>query len=120
MQRTVDTLHFQSDKMDLQLTLLDTLAVYVGRIDEKLGQLNSLIGRAQQEAKLSCSCGPIIDKLAALPEIVSTLIEGLPKGPYATDQYINPRETANLEPLKGKVITVNNTDKTVLAPPAGH
>ena len=53
--------------MDIQVTLLDTLALYVAGIDEKLGTLNSLVRRGQAEAKLSYSGGPIVDKMADMP-----------------------------------------------------
>lgn len=50
----------------------------VAGIDHKLAELNNLINKAQKEAAsnyFDCTCAPIINKLATIPEVVNTIFK---------------------------------------------
>ncbi|KAJ1099211.1 hypothetical protein NDU88_004315 [Pleurodeles waltl] len=50
LHSTVLALNYHSDKLDVQVDLLNTLASYVAGIDQKIENLNQLISRAQTSA----------------------------------------------------------------------
>ncbi|KAJ1131152.1 hypothetical protein NDU88_009495 [Pleurodeles waltl] len=77
LQSTVMALNYHSDKHDVQVDLLNTLASYVAGIDKKIENLNQVITRAQTSSNYvqpSCCCSPIIESLSSLPTILSSAV----------------------------------------------
>lgn len=75
---TLEALTFQSNKMDTQIEILGVMGNAVAGIDHKLAELNNLINKAQKEAAsnyFDCTCAPIINKLATIPEVVNTIFK---------------------------------------------
>ena len=62
-------MNFQSEKFDVQIALLKVLALHISGIDAKLGALNNLIVRAQNDVypKLEgCNCNTAYGKISTL------------------------------------------------------
>ncbi|KAJ1105113.1 hypothetical protein NDU88_002521 [Pleurodeles waltl] len=77
LHSTVLALNYHSDKLDVQVDLLNTLAFYVAGIDKKIENLNQLISRAQTSAnyvKLTCCCSPTIESLSPFPTFLSSVV----------------------------------------------
>ncbi|KAJ1142898.1 hypothetical protein NDU88_009210 [Pleurodeles waltl] len=77
---------FNTDKLDIQIEILQNLATTTMAIDNKLDKLNALIRRAQSHMKADkgkvnqtyqCHCSSILDKLQELPTVKSTLVTDL-------------------------------------------
>lgn len=80
LHRSADAMTYQANKMDIQISLLNTLAVYVAKIDDKISNLNNLIRRAQSGVDLpqqGSGCSPIIEKLSTLPVVMDKLLTDL-------------------------------------------
>lgn len=91
VQLLVEALQYQTDKMDLQLSLLNTLAVYVVAIAGKLGNLNMSLQGIQDftlTKHRTCGCSPIVDKLATLPSMLTDLCAQVKKA--SINAYTQP------------------------------
>lgn len=93
IQLDVEALQYQSEKMEIQLTLLNILAVFTAGIDEKLGNLNGLITRVQANTHFSCKCDQVVDKLSTLPSMLSGLIKDIKS--VTTGNIIKDQGTSN-------------------------
>ncbi|KAJ1109763.1 hypothetical protein NDU88_007122 [Pleurodeles waltl] len=77
LQSNVLALNYHSDKLDVQVDLLKTLASYVAGIDQTIENLNQLITRAQTSTNYeqpTCCCSPIIESLSSLPTFLSSVV----------------------------------------------
>ncbi|XP_078503492.1 fibrocystin [Lissotriton helveticus] len=95
----------QADKMDIQISLLNTLAVYVAKIDERISNLNSLIRRAQETVdrpQQGCDCSPIVEKLCSLPGIMEKLVADLKEIAKATPISGNGSDTDSGNPSEAR------------------
>lgn len=75
-----NALAYQSEKMDVQIDLLNLMATAVSGIDRKMIELHDLINRAQTyaaTAKIDCTCVPVVNKLVTIPEAMTGLIQEL-------------------------------------------
>ncbi|KAJ1153709.1 hypothetical protein NDU88_006467 [Pleurodeles waltl] len=77
---------FNTEKLDIQMEILLSLATTTMAIDNKLGKLNAYIRRAQSHMEADkgkvnqtyqCHCSPMLDKLKELPSVMSTLVTDL-------------------------------------------
>lgn len=105
MQLSVNAIQYQSDKMDLQLSVLNSLSIFVANIDGKLAELNNLVRRAQAETQLiqpNCSCITIVDKLATLPTAMDNLLSDI-------------RDAVKNNPLDGSARKRGETSPPLLA-----
>ncbi|KAJ1141088.1 hypothetical protein NDU88_007424 [Pleurodeles waltl] len=102
LQLTAEALNLQYTKMDTQIKLLNTLAVFTSGIDSKIADLNNLIVRAQNSADswlpaCPCICSSILDKLSSLPGALSSVFEDL-KRALALRLASNPMSDNPLQP----------------------
>ncbi|KAJ1156831.1 hypothetical protein NDU88_009548 [Pleurodeles waltl] len=77
LQSTVLALNYHSDKLDVKVDLLKTLASYVAGIDKKIENLNQLITRPQTSSNYvepTCCCSKIIESLSSLPTFLSVVV----------------------------------------------
>ncbi|KAJ1178170.1 hypothetical protein NDU88_003417 [Pleurodeles waltl] len=64
-QLTLEALTYQSNKMDVQIELLNIIATSISGIDQKLVDLNNLNIQAQTLAEttnIECACAPMVEK----------------------------------------------------------
>ncbi|KAJ1170006.1 hypothetical protein NDU88_001887 [Pleurodeles waltl] len=76
LQSSVEAMNFQANKIDIQINLLNTLAMYVTRIDEQISNLNNLVKRAQPGAQ-ECNRSLVFDKLPTLAKMMTKLLGDL-------------------------------------------
>ncbi|KAJ1143949.1 hypothetical protein NDU88_010251 [Pleurodeles waltl] len=77
---------FNTDKLDIQIEILQNLASTTMAMDNKLDKLNALIRRAQSHMEADkgkvnrtyqCHCSPILDKTPRTAPVMSTLVTDL-------------------------------------------
>lgn len=92
LQQATDVLNFQSDKLDVQVDLMNLIAVHIAGINTKLDTITAQITKGNKDVQaknkllnLNCGCGQIIDKLASLPEILTEILHVV-QPPGSTDK----------------------------------
>ncbi|KAJ1164989.1 hypothetical protein NDU88_005419 [Pleurodeles waltl] len=65
----------QSNKMELQLDLFQSLATHLLEIRTKVTHMENFLATTRKKAQ--CSCSPILDKLCSLLNILSELVESV-------------------------------------------
>ncbi|KAJ1192412.1 hypothetical protein NDU88_001719 [Pleurodeles waltl] len=66
-----------TDKLDIQISMMQTMPPYIMAIDTKMEKLNSFITSTQSyaaETYLNCRHSPVMEKLAELPRVMKNMI----------------------------------------------
>ncbi|KAJ1100187.1 hypothetical protein NDU88_005274 [Pleurodeles waltl] len=124
-QLTLEALTYQSNKMDVQIDLLNIIATSISGIDQKLVDLNNLIIRAQTLAEttnIECACAPIVEKLKQIPEVLSTIIDDIKNNNLTghSKKMGNEREMCYNPRREDLGIKVNEVTKGVEDDSPGH
>ncbi|KAJ1105324.1 hypothetical protein NDU88_002732 [Pleurodeles waltl] len=78
LQNSLETMNFQANKMGIQISLLNTLGMYVAGITKQISNLNNLVKRAKAhvgapESYCWCNILSVLGELATLPEVMTKL-----------------------------------------------
>ncbi|KAJ1214973.1 hypothetical protein NDU88_002583 [Pleurodeles waltl] len=124
-QLTLEALAYQSNKMDVQIELLNIIATSISGIDQKLVDINNLIIRAQTLAEttnIECACAPIVEKFKQIPEVLSTIIDDIKKNNLTghSKKIENKRDTCYNLRREDHEIKVNEVTKGVEDDSPGH
>ncbi|KAJ1109010.1 hypothetical protein NDU88_006379 [Pleurodeles waltl] len=66
----------QSDKLDLQMDLMNVMAIHIANINRKLDLLAIRpLEHISSQQQVFCNCGPVIDKLSMLPTILTEILQ---------------------------------------------
>ncbi|KAJ1166117.1 hypothetical protein NDU88_006526 [Pleurodeles waltl] len=69
-------LNMQSDKLDLQMDLMNVMAIHIANINRKLDLLATRpLEHISSQQQVFCNCGPVIDKLSMLPTILTEILQ---------------------------------------------
>ncbi|KAJ1118275.1 hypothetical protein NDU88_006470 [Pleurodeles waltl] len=107
LQSTVLALNYHSDKLDVQVDVLNTLASYVAHIDHKIENLNKLTTRAQTSSNYvqpTCCCSPIIESLSSLPTFLSSVVREIKRlSPAPVSSALTSNQSAHSDLVRGSI-----------------
>ncbi|KAJ1125034.1 hypothetical protein NDU88_003530 [Pleurodeles waltl] len=76
LHTSTTALNMQSDKLDLQMDLMNVMAIHIADINRKLDLLAIRpLEQISNQQQAFCNCGPVIDKLSMLPTILTEILQ---------------------------------------------
>ncbi|KAJ1143614.1 hypothetical protein NDU88_009920 [Pleurodeles waltl] len=76
LHTSTTTLNMQSDKLDLQMDLMNVMAIHIADVNRKLDLLAIRpLEQISNQQQAFCNCDPVIDKLSMLPTILTEILQ---------------------------------------------